>query len=116
MLDSSYTIGLGNNDLKTRSDANQDSIKFWEAQASKLYWFKKWHTVLEWDPPFARWFVGGKTNASYNALDMVVKKNPMKKAIVWEGEDGAKREFTYEELLSEVSRLANGLKSKKISK
>jgi acetyl-CoA synthetase len=110
-LDSGYTIGLGNTDLKTRSDANHDRIKFWEEQASKLYWFEKWHTVLEWNPPFARWFVGGKTNASYNALDVVVKKNPRKKAIIWEGEDGAKREFTYEQLLSEVSRLANALKS-----
>ena len=110
-MDSNYTIGLGNNDLKTRNDANQDSVKFWEVQASKLHWFEKWHTVLEWNPPFARWFVGGKTNASYNALDVVVKKNHQKKAIIWEGEDGAKREFTYGELLSEVSRLANGLKS-----
>ena len=115
-MNSSYTIGLGNNDLKTRSDANKDSIKFWEEQASKLYWFEKWHTVLEWNPPFARWFVGGKINASYNALDVVVKKNPGKKAILWEGEDGTKREFTYEELLSEVSRLANGLKSLGVKK
>ena len=115
-MNSSYTIGLGNNDLKTRSDANKDSIKFWEEQASKLYWFEKWHTILEWNPPFARWFVGGKINASYNALDVVVKKNPGKKAILWEGEDGTKREFTYEELLSEVSRLANGLKSLGVKK
>jgi acetyl-CoA synthetase len=110
-LNSNYEIGLGNNDLKTRNEASQDRIKFWEGQASKLYWFEKWHTALDWNPPFARWFVGGKINASYNALDVTVKKNPDKKAIIWEGEDGTKRELTYRELLSEVSKLANALKS-----
>ena len=109
-MDNTYEIGLGNHDTKTRSDADNNRIKFWEAQASNLHWFEKWHTSLEWDPPFARWFVGGKINASYNALDVTVKKNPDKKAILWEGEDGAKRELTYQELLSEVSKLANALK------
>ena len=109
-MDNTYEIGLGNHDTKTRSDADTNRIKFWEAQASNLHWFEKWHTSLEWDPPFARWFVGGKINASYNALDVTVKKNPDKKAILWEGEDGAKRELTYQELLSEVSKLANALK------
>ena len=62
------------------------------------------------------WFVGGKINASYNALDVTVKKNPNKKAIIWEGEDGTKRELTYQELLSEVSKLANALKSLGVKK
>jgi len=115
-LDSTFEIGLGNNDVKTRSDASQDSIKFWEGQAAKLYWFEKWHTALEWNPPFARWFVGGKINASYNTLDVIAKKNPNKKAIIWEGEDGTKRELTYQELLSEVSKLANALKSLGVKK
>ncbi|MFZ0183791.1 MAG: acetate--CoA ligase [Nitrosotalea sp.] len=115
-MDSTYEIGLGNNDLKTRNDATEDRIKFWEGQAAKLYWFEKWHTALEWNPPFARWFVGGKINASYNALDVTVKKNPHKKAIIWEGEDGTKRELTYQELLSEVSKLANALKSLGVKK
>ena len=65
---------------------------------------------LDWNPPFAKWFVGGKINASYNALDVSVKKNPNKKAIIWEGEDGTKRELTYQDLLSEVSKLANASK------
>ena len=116
MLDSVYEIGLGNNDLQTRNKANQDSVKFWEEQASRLYWFEKWHTALEWNPPFARWFVGGKINASYNALDVIVKKSPSKKAIIWEGEDGTKRELTYQELLSEVSKLANALRSLGVKK
>ena len=115
-MDSTYDIGLGNNDLKTRSDASQDRIKFWERQAAKLHWFEKWHTALDWNPPFAKWFVGGKINASYNALDVTVKKNPNKKAIIWEGEDIAKRELTYHELLSEVSKLANALKSLGVKK
>jgi len=115
-LDSTYKIGLGNHDLKTRIDADPDFIKFWETQAANLSWFEKWHTALEWNPPFAKWFVGGKINASYNALDVTVKKTPHKKAILWEGEDGAKREMTYQELLSEVSKLANALKSLGVKK
>jgi acetyl-CoA synthetase len=115
-LDFVYEIGLGNNDLKTRAMANQDRVKFWESQAENLYWFEKWHTVLEWNFPFARWFVGGKTNASYNALDVIVKKSPGKKAIIWEGEEGEKRVLTYHNLLSEVSKLANALKALGVEK
>lgn len=109
-MDSTYELGLGHYDVKTRSDASENMVQFWERQASELYWFEKWHTGLQWNPPFARWFVGGKINASYNALDVTVKKNPNKKAILWEGEDGKRRELTYNELLSEVSKLANALK------
>jgi acetyl-CoA synthetase len=109
-LDSSYNVGLGNNDDTTRAEAKHDSIKFWESQAANLYWFKKWHTALEWNAPFARWFVGGKTNASYNALDVTARKNPDKKAIIWEGEEGENRVLTYQDLLIQVSKLANALK------
>ena len=111
-----YNIGLGNNDLKTRAAASKDSVKFWESQAESLYWSERWHTALEWNPPFARWFVGGKTNASYNALDRIVQKNPDKKAIFWEGEDGATRVLTYKDLLVEVSKLANALKTLGVKK
>jgi len=111
-----YEIGLGNNDSKTRNDADLDYIKFWEVQATKLHWFEKWHTVLEGDSLLARWFVGGKINASYNTLDVNTQKNPNKKAIIWEGEDGTKRELTYSHLLSEVSKLANALKSLGVQK
>ncbi|MHB8601831.1 MAG: acetate--CoA ligase [Nitrosotalea sp.] len=115
-MDSDYNIGLGNNDTKTRAAANQDSIKFWESQAENIHWFEKWHTALEWNAPFARWFVGGKTNASYNALDVTVKKNPHKKAIIWEGEEGEKRILTYQDLLIQVSKLANALKTLGVKK
>lgn len=115
-MDSGYNIGLGNNDTKTRDAANQDSIKFWESQAENIHWFEKWHTALEWNAPFARWFVGGKTNASYNALDVTVQKNPHKKAIIWEGEEGEKRTLTYHDLLVPVSKLANALKTLGVKK
>lgn len=111
-----YEIGLGNNDSKTRNDASLDYIKFWEVQATNLHWFEKWHTVLEGDSLLARWFVGGKINASYNTLDVNTQKNPNKRAIIWEGEDGTKRELTYSQLLSEVSKLANALKSLGVQK
>ena len=115
-MDSGYNIGLGNNDTKTRAAASHDSIKFWESQAENIHWFEKWHTALEWNAPFARWFVGGKTNASYNALDVTVQKNPHKKAIIWEGEEGEKRTLTYYDLLVQVSKLANALKTLGVKK
>ncbi len=111
MLDEAYSIGLGNNDTITRKRASQDYIKFWEEEASKLHWFEKWDKILDWNPPFAKWFVNGKINASYNALDIVVQKNPQKNALLWEGENGERRTLTYGELLNYVCKAANSLKS-----
>jgi acetyl-CoA synthetase len=86
---------------------------FWGELAEKeLHWFEKWSQTLDWKPPFAKWFVGGKINASYNCLDRhltTARKN--KAAIIWEGEPGDQRILTYQELHREVSRFANGLKS-----
>lgn len=104
----SYLIGLGNNDTKTRKDASTDYVRFWESQAQKLHWFEPWTTPLQWNPPFAKWFVGGKINASYNALDV---QNLAKTAIFWEGENQEHRTITYGELLDQTQRLANALKS-----
>lgn len=104
----SFLIGLGNNDTKTRQSASVDYVRFWEEQAKKLHWFEPWTTSLKWTPPFAQWFVGGKLNASYNALDI---QNPDKIAIFWEGENQDRRIITYGELLDQVQRLANVLKS-----
>jgi len=109
----SYLIGLGNNDTKTRVDASLDYVKFWESQAKKLHWFEPWNSALEWKAPFAKWFVGGKINASYNALDI---QNPDKIAILWEGENEDRKSVTYGELLDSVQRLANGLKSLGVKK
>lgn len=91
-------------------DAAKDPPAFWEKQAEELHWFKKWDTVLEWNEPFAKWFVGGKLNVSYNCLDRHLgtwRKN--KAAIIWEGEPGEIKTITYLQLHQEVSRFANVL-------
>jgi acetyl-CoA synthetase len=104
-----FEIGLGNHDTKTRLEAANDYVSFWETQARSLKWFKEWDTPLTWNPPFARWFLGGRINASYNALD--VHKNRQKTAIFWEGENQDRRTISYEDLLADVQKLANALKS-----
>ncbi|MCI0446183.1 acetate--CoA ligase [bacterium] len=86
--------------------------KFWAKIASELDWFQKWKKVLVWDPPFAKWFVGGKINISYNCLDRHLttwRKN--KAAIIWEGEPGESRTLTYQQLHHEVCKFANALKA-----
>ncbi|HKU33897.1 MAG TPA: acetate--CoA ligase [Candidatus Nitrosotalea sp.] len=116
MDDTSYFIGLGNNDTVTRKKAGQDYVKFWEAEARNLHWFEKWNNVLDWNPPFARWFVNGKINASYNALDVQCNMNGKKVAILWEGENGDRRSIAYQELLNYVCKVANTLKSLGVKK
>ncbi len=90
----------------------RDRLKFWEGFAKELFWFKKWTKVLDWKLPFAKWFVGGRTNMAYNCLDRHLdgpRRN--KAAILWEGEPGDERTLTYQQLHREVCRFANGLKS-----
>jgi acetyl-CoA synthetase len=90
----------------------EDPDGFWAGIASELHWFSPWTRVLDWRPPFARWFVGGTTNLSYNCLDRHLgswRRN--KAAIVWEGEPGDERVLTYQTLHREVCRFANVLKS-----
>lgn len=106
-----FNIGLGNNNLETRKQSENDYIAFWDEQAKKLSWFSPWTKTLEWNPPFGRWFVGGVLNASFNALDVHQKSKPQKPAILWEGEDGESRILSYELLLNQVQKLANALKS-----
>ncbi|SVA32054.1 uncharacterized protein METZ01_LOCUS84908 [marine metagenome] len=106
-----YEIGLGNNDIQIRIKAESDFISFWNSEAKKLFWFKIWSKTLDWNPPFAKWFVGGKINASYNALDIHQNNKAEKLAILWEGEDGQTRQFTYKELYRDVCKFANVLKS-----
>ncbi len=91
--------------------------KFWADIARELHWHKPWDQVLEWNLPFAKWFVGGRMNLSYNCLDRHVatwRKN--KAAILWEGEPGDSRALTYQQLLHEVSKCANVLKSLGVKK
>src|SRR5258705_5395797 len=84
---------------------------FWGELAEKeLFWFKKWSQTLDWKPPFAKWFVGGKTNASYNCLDRhLATSRRNKAAILWEGEPGDQRTLTYQQLHREVCKFANVL-------
>ena len=112
----SYDIGLGHFDTRIRTDAESDFVSFWDAQAKKLSWFKPWIKTLEWEPPFAKWFVGGKINASYNTLDVHQKSRAQKPAIFWEGEDGTSRTITYADLYTDVCKFANVLKSLGIKK
>ena len=92
-------------------EAGRDWKKFWEQQARELEWIAPWNRVLEWKLPHARWFVGGKLNASANCLDRHLngpRRN--KAAIIWEGEPGERRVLTYWDLAREVCRCANALK------
>jgi len=85
---------------------------FWGRAAEELHWFKKWDKVLEWNSPWAKWFVGGQINLSYNCLDRHVqtaRKN--KAALIWESEPGEIRTYTYQQLWKEVQKFANVLKS-----
>ncbi|MEO6051503.1 MAG: acetate--CoA ligase [Pyrinomonadaceae bacterium] len=93
------------------AEAKADPEAFWAKQAESLDWFKKWDTILEWSEPFAKWFVGGEINISYNCLDRHLttgRKN--KAAFIWEGEPGETRTLTYLQLHHEVCRFANVLK------
>jgi acetyl-CoA synthetase len=91
--------------------AEADPEGFWAEAARELHWFRPWDRVLEWHLPYARWFVGGRTNLAYNCLDRhVTGGRRTKAAIVWEGEPGDERVLTYGDLLREVSRVANALK------
>jgi|TARA_B100001750_G_scaffold100939_1_gene79821 acetyl-CoA synthetase len=106
-----YQIGLGNNDNSIRNDSKSDFISFWDERAKLLKWFKPWIKTIDWCPPFAKWFMGGEINASYNTLDINQSENSSKIAIFWEGEDGSSRILTYSDLFIDVKKFANVLKS-----
>ncbi len=102
---------------KLRAEAAADPEAFWARMAEELHWFKKWDTVLKWDPPHAEWFGGGKINISYNCLDRHLptwRRN--KAALIWEGEPGETRTFTYQQLHTEVCKFANVLKHANIQR
>ncbi len=93
-------------------DQAADRESFWATQAHALTWFEPWSKVLDWTPPFARWFVGGKLNVAYNCLDRHVEEGRGDKvAYFFEGEPGDQRAITYAELLDEVGRCGNALRS-----
>ena len=97
-------------------DAASDREAFWEERARELDWFEPWETVLQWEPPFAKWFVSGKLNASHNCLDRHLETRGDRIALIWEGEPGDTRTYTYRELHGEVSRFANALKGLGVEK
>lgn len=98
--------------------AKADPQAFWAQLAEKeLHWFEKWSEVLDWQPPFAKWFVNGKINICYNCIDRHLttwRRN--KAAIIWEGEPGDSRTITYEQLHREVCQFANALKELGVKK
>jgi acetyl-CoA synthetase len=99
-----------NADASLYAHADKDRLAFWEEQASALQWEKKWDKTLQWDSPFAKWFVGGKINATVNALDRhVAEGNGGRIAFHFEGEPGDTRTITYAQLLNDVSKAANAL-------
>jgi acetyl-CoA synthetase len=104
-------------DPKVYDEAEKDFEGFWARWAAELHWFKKWDKVLQWDPPFAQWFIGGKINLSYNCLDRHLGgPRRDKAALVWEGEPGDRKVYTYGDMHREVCRFANGLKSLGVKK
>ena len=98
--------------------AAADPQAFWaELATQELDWFQKWDTVLDWQPPVAKWFVNGKINISYNCLDRHLttwRKN--KAALIWEGEPGDSRTLTYAQLHREVCQMANVIKELGVQK
>jgi len=97
--------------------ADQDIEGFWAEAAGELDWFKKWDRVLEWNVPWAKWFVGGELNVAYNCVDRhAATWRKTKAAIIWEGEPGEERVLTYRDLYREVNRAAAALRSLGIKK
>lgn len=106
-----------NEGLRNKTEQIEGRLAFWEERASNLSWFEKWDNILEWENPDAKWFVNGKLNASYNCLDRHLdswKKNKM--ALIFEGEKGDQKKYTYKELHAEVCKFANVLKSRGVHK
>src|SRR5258705_8757754 len=102
---------------RVRADASAAPEGLWARMAEELHWFKEWDTVLNWQPPHAEWFVGGKINISDNCLDRHLgtwRRN--KAALIWEGEPGDQRTLTYQQLHSEVCKFANVLKRSGVEK
>ncbi|CAM8644391.1 acetate--CoA ligase [Candidatus Planktophila dulcis] len=97
-------------------EAEKDRLAFWDKQAEALIWEKKWDKTLEWESPYAKWFVGGKLNATVSALDRhIAEGNGNRTAFHFEGEPGDTRTISYTQLLADVSKAANALTSIGIS-
>jgi acetyl-CoA synthetase len=94
------------------AEADKDHLAFWEKQANRLHWDQKWNQVVDWQLPFAKWFIGGRLNAAYNCLDRhVMQGRGERVAFYFEGEPGDTQTITYADLLSRVCQAANALKA-----
>ncbi|MDP6332410.1 MAG: acetate--CoA ligase [SAR324 cluster bacterium] len=105
--------------LKMYEESVTDPELFWDKQAERLDWFKKWNNTLEWDynQGDIRWYEGGKLNVSYNCIDRHIEKKGDQKALIWESDDpNVDRSYTYKELHTEVSKFANVMKNRGIVK
>ena len=96
---------------KLYAHAQANPEEFWAEEAKRLDWFEPPKQTLDWKPPHAKWFVGGKLNVSHNCVDRHLEKNANKPALLWEAEDGSTTQLTYAELHTRVCRFANALKS-----
>src|SRR5689334_12684982 len=106
----SFTKGAVIQSAQVYRTAAKNRNKFWADRAAELEWFKPWKKILDWKAPHAKWFVGGKLNASVNCLDRHVRTERRNKvALLWEGEPGDRRAISYWELFREVNRFANVL-------
>jgi acetyl-CoA synthetase len=103
---------------RLRAEAAASPEDFWARMAEQeLHWFRKWDTVLKWEPPHAEWFVGGRLNISYNCLDRHLQTwRRNKAAIIWEGEPGDQRTLTYQQMHAQVCRFSNVLKRAGVEK
>ena len=102
---------------KVSKEALAEPEKFWAGQARNLVWSKEWDRVLDWKPPFAKWFVGGQLNASVNCLDRHLKTDAKNKAaIIWESESRETRTLSYFQLYRQVNKFANVLKKLGVGK
>jgi acetyl-CoA synthetase len=97
--------------------AKVDPMAFWAEAAKGIDWYKPWTQLLEWDVPWAKWFVDGELNASYNCVDRhLTDGRKTKAAIIWEGEPGEERVLTYQDLYREVNRAAHALRALGVKK
>ena len=102
---------------KVRKDSIENLEQFWSNEADNLLWFKKWDKILDWNPPFAKWFVGGQLNVSVNCVDRHIDNHHKNKAaIIWQGENGTVQTYTYYQLYLAVNRVASALKELGINK
>ena len=108
---SEFSAQANINSQEVVDEAHTDWQGWWATWAEKLTWDKKWDSVLQWEEPFAKWFDGGKLNASVQCLDRHVTAGLGNRvAYHWEGEPGDTRELTYQDMLDGVCKTANGLK------